>query len=61
MLFPEIDGVKYSEVFLVNANDVQYQFISSNKIEILVMLELVSIFNKACFDSDDQMLVREYK
>ncbi len=61
MLFPEIEGVKCSEVFLVNANDVQYQFISSNKIEIFVMLELVSIFNKVCFDSDDQMLVREYK
>jgi hypothetical protein len=28
MLLPEMEGVKYSDVFLVNARELQYQFIS---------------------------------
>jgi hypothetical protein len=61
MLLPEMDGVKYSVVFLVNAKDVQYQFISFNNTVILVIFESASMFNKVCLDSGDQMFEREYK
>jgi len=61
MLLPEMDGVKYSVVFLVNAKDVQYQFISFNNTVILVIFESASMFNKVCLDSGVQMFEREYK
>jgi hypothetical protein len=61
MLLPEMDGVKYSVVFLVNAKDVQYQFISFNNTVILVIFESAPMFNKVCLDSDVQMFEREYK
>jgi hypothetical protein len=61
MLFPEIDGVKYSVVFFVKASEVQYQFISFKINVILVTSEWESRFNKFCFESDIQMADLAYK
>ena len=58
MLVAEIEGVKRSEVFLLNAKEVQYQFISFNTIVILLILESMLILSKLCFDSADQIADR---